>query len=282
MLSYQHAFHAGGPADVHKHAALALLIAHLAKKDKAFSIVDLYAGEGEYDLDRFAAQKTQEYKDGIAKLWAAKNRPASLTAYFDVLTHLNPEGELRRYPGSPAVARHFLRGNDRLVLNELHSTAFPELGRWARKDERIGVHKRDGMEALMGLVPPRPKRGLVLIDPSYEVKSEYTAVAEKLAQAAAKWREGIYVVWYPILKEARHRALVESATAGVEGDVLLSEIYLAPRTRGEQTSGLLGTGLIVVNPPWQFDIAMKEAGAWIARHLGGAKHFCKWLKRVES
>lgn len=279
MLSYQHGYHAGGPADVHKHMALCLLLDHLAKKEKPFCVIDLYAGEGDYDLAGPAAKKTQEYVTGIGTLWDAKDAPAAVSGYMDMLRRMNPNGTLRHYPGSPALARSFMRDDDRLILNELHSTAFPELGRWARKDARISVHKRDGLEALVGLTPPVIRRGLVLIDPSYEVKSEYVSVPEKLAEAVKKWREGIFVVWYPILKEGRHRALVDGVAAQVDAPTLNLELSLSAVKRGEEMPGLRGTGLIVVNPPWQFDIAMTEAGAWLARSLGRGKHTTTWLKR---
>jgi 23S rRNA (adenine2030-N6)-methyltransferase len=282
MLSYQHSYHAGGPADVHKHVALCLLLGHLAKKDKAYCVLDLYAGEGDYSLQAFAAQKTNEYQDGIARVWNAPHPPASVQGYLAQLRRLNPDGELRRYPGSPALARGYMRDDDRLVLNELHSTAYPALGRWARKDARIGVHKRDGLEALVGLTPPSIKRGLMLIDPSYEVKTEYAAVPEKLAQAFKKWREGIYVIWYPILAETRHRALLDGIVSGIEADILACELSLAPVKRGEKISGLRGTGIIVINPPWQFDAAMTEAGAWLSRVMQQKKHSVAWLKRNDA
>jgi 23S rRNA (adenine2030-N6)-methyltransferase len=282
VLSYQHAYHAGGPADVHKHMALCLLLDHLAKKDKPFSVIDLYAGEGDYDLTGFAAQKTKEYAEGIGLLWDLKNTAPGVQEYLEGLRRLNPDGTLRKYPGSPALARLFMREGDQLVLNELHATAFPNLGRWARKDARISVHKRDGLEALVGLVPPRVRRGLVLIDPSYEVKTEYTAVPEKLAEAVKKWREGIYVVWYPVLKEGRHHALIDGIKAQVEGEIFNCELSLSAVKPGEEPPGLRGTGLIVVNPPWRFDSAMITAGTSLAKTFGRGKHTATWLKKTET
>lgn len=275
MLSYQHAYHAGGPADVHKHVAFALLLAHLGKKEKPFTVIDLYAGEGDYDLTHYAAQKTGEYLSGIAPVWDAKGAPASLQPYLQAVRRLNPDGALKRYPGSPSLARAALRTDDRLILNEMHKTAFPNLGRWARKDTRISVHKRDGLEALVALVPPMPRRGLVLVDPSYEVKSEYGDVPVKLAEAVHKWREGTLVVWYPMLKEARHRAMLDRIKE-IDADIFCDELAFP----GGQ--GLLGTGVVIVNPPWQFDEAMSEAGAWLARTLPRCKHTAAWLKRAES
>ncbi len=282
MLSYQHSYHAGGPADVHKHVALCLLLEHLTKKDKPFCVIDLYAGEGDYNLEGHAAQKTQEYESGIGRLWDAAGAPPAAEAYLNVLRRLNPDGSLRRYPGSPALTRAYMRDDDRLVLNELHSTAYAELGRWARKDGRISVHKRDGLEAMVGLTPPPIKRGLVLVDPSYEIKTEYTTVPETLAQAVKKWREGIYLVWYPMLKEGRHQALIEGIASKVDAPTFACELSLSAVKKGEEAPGLRGTGLIVINPPWQFAEAMAEAGTWLARTLDRGKHSTKWLKRADE
>jgi len=282
MLSYQHTYHAGGPADVHKHIALCLLLEHLAKKDKAFCVIDLYAGEGDYDLTGFAAQKTQEYKSGVAQIWEAADAPRGVSEYLKALHRLNPDGTLRRYPGSPSLARLYMRDGDSLILNELHATAFPNLGRWARKDARISVHKRDGLEAMVGLTPPKVRRGMVLIDPSYEVKSEYATVPEKLAEAVKKWREGIYVVWYPVLKEGRHQALIDGIKAQVDAEIFHCELSLSAVKPGEDVPGLRGTGLIVVNPPWKFDAEMTVAGNWLAKTFGRGKHFARWLKKTET
>lgn len=282
MLSYQHAYHAGNPADVHKHLALTLLLGHLAAKVKPFAVLDLYAGDGEYDLSQFAPQKTGEYRHGIEALWNVKNVPSALAPYVKAVRDFNPDGELKRYPGSPALARAALRADDRLVLNELHVTVHANLGRWARKDERISVHQRDSLEAMLALVPPSPRRGLVLIDPPYEVKGEYPAVAEKLAEAHTKWREGVYVLWYAILKEARHREMLEILKAKVEGPMLMDELTFTLPKRGDGVSGLLGSGLVVINPPWRFEDEMRDAGHALSRTFEGARHSLTWLKRKEE
>ena len=277
MLSYQHAYHAGGPADVHKHVALCLLLDYLVAKDKPFCVIDLHAGEGDYDLSGFAAQKTRDYQDGIGRIWSATDPAPAVASYLARLRALNPDGTLRRYPGSPALARAAMRDNDQLILNELHTTAFATLGRWARKDARISVHKRDALEAMAGLTPPKIRRGVMLIDPSYEVKSEYADVPEHLAQAVEKWREGIFVVWYPVLKEGRHRDLIDGMRAKVGARMFACELGLGKAPRGGDPPGLRGTGLVIVNPPWQFDTAMSAAGAWLADEMGNGKHTASWL-----
>jgi 23S rRNA (adenine2030-N6)-methyltransferase len=281
MLSYQHSYHAGGPADVHKHVALVLLLSHLTAKAKPASVIDLYAGNGVYALTAPAAQKTGEYQDGIAKLWADKNPPAALKAYLATVKGLNP-GELSLYPGSPDIARQILRADDRLILNELHPSAFTALKGWVGHDQRIAVHKRDGLEALLALVPPVPRRGLVLIDPSFEMKTDYTEIPERLDKAVAKWREGIFMIWYPVLGDARHRPLL-NGIANIAAPSFCAELtFTHPQSdKGPTEKGLRGTGVIVINPPWKFDEDMTAAGKALAKVLG-AKSFEKWLRPPDA
>jgi 23S rRNA (adenine2030-N6)-methyltransferase len=270
MLSYQHSYHAGGAADVHKHAALCLLLAHLNAKPKPYSVIDLYAGEGTYALDTAEAQKTAEYRDGIGKLW---NRDArGIGPLLEAVRAENPTGTLTFYPGSPAIARQAMRDDDRLVLNELHPGAFASLKRWARRDARITVHRRDGLEALLALVPPQPRRGLVLIDPSYEIKADYGAVPAKLGRALHKWREGIFMVWYPLISDGRHRPLVEGLKV-LGAPCFASELHFERKARRAIAAkeradvGLKGTGIAVINPPWQFDREMTKVSEALAGAL---------------
>ena len=278
MLSYQHGYHAGGPADVHKHVALSAVLGHLADKEKPFTVIDLYAGSGVYDLSSPEAQKTKEFECGIARVWPRELRdvPTPVHRLFSAIAALNPDGRLTWYPGSPALARAHLRPDDRLILNELHPTSNFDIGKWAEADGRITLHKRDGLEALVGLVPPQVRRGVVVIDPSYEVKSEYASVPEALRRALQRWREGIYFVWYPILPDARHQKLIDGLIANIDAEILACELSFERQPR-EEGFGLLGTGLAVVNPPWHFDKTMQEAGKWLAAHLGGG-HSILWLK----
>jgi 23S rRNA (adenine2030-N6)-methyltransferase len=272
LLSYQHGYHAGGPADVHKHVALSILLERLRQKDKPFCVIDLYAGDGVYDLTSAAAEKTKEFESGIGRLWP--EMPPAAALYADALRVLNPDGALKHYPGSPAIARQALRADDRLILNELHPAAYRNLRRWSGEDARIAPHKRDGLEAMTALTPPAIRRGLVIIDPSYEIKTEYTAVPEKLQETLRKWAEGIYLVWYPVLAEGRHRALL-SALSTLDAEVFGCEWTLP------NAQGLLGTGIVAINPPFQFDTTMIDAGRWLANKLGG-RHTTRWLKRLET
>ena len=260
MLSYRHGFHAGNWADVHKHAALTLLLVHLRAKAKPFTVIDAFAGDGMYDLTASEALKTAEFETGIARVWKRKDAPPGVAEYLDVVRAFNAGGRLARYPGSPAIARASLRDGDRMVLAELHPTAYAHLKRWATADKRIALHKRDGLEMLGAVLPPAIRRGVVLIDPSYEVKSDYDAVPAALARALRKWKEGIFVVWYPILPEGRHESLL-SALAPLHP--LISEI--APKTPPPR--GLRGAGIAIVNPPFGVADPLARARDWLEQAL---------------
>ncbi|MGE4064045.1 MAG: 23S rRNA (adenine(2030)-N(6))-methyltransferase RlmJ [Rhodospirillaceae bacterium] len=279
MLSYQHGYHAGGPADLHKHAALCAVLDRLAQKEKPFVVVDLYAGHGVYGLGTAEAQKTREFEDGIGRLWPpAKEVPSAVEKLLATVAALNPESRLVRYPGSPALARAALRKHDRLILNELHPAAFADLRRWAGRDERISVHKRNGLEALIALTPPPIRRGVAVIDPSYEIKSEYTDVPEAVRTAHRKWKDGIFFVWYPVLADGRHQSLIDGMKTGIEAETLKCELSFNSRKPGKEAPGLLGTGLIIVNPPWRFDVTMREVGDWLAKALTSAgRHDVRWI-----
>ncbi|TAL03841.1 MAG: 23S rRNA (adenine(2030)-N(6))-methyltransferase RlmJ [Rhodospirillaceae bacterium] len=282
MLSYQHAYHAGGPADVHKHVALSALALRLAQKDKPFCAIDVFAGEGIYDLSDPAAAKTGEFQRGIAALWdQGENAPPAIAAYLAHVRQLNADGHLRRYPGSPAVLKAALRPGDQLTVNELHPAAGKALRRWARGDARVAIHHRDGLEALVALVPPSPRRGLVVIDPSYERASDYANTATALARASAKWAEGIFVVWYPLLADQRHLPLLTAIDKDIALPTLASELnFNLPGLPDAPTLGLRGSGLLVINPPWHWDHVMTQAGDWLAATLRlgpGASHTLRWI-----
>jgi 23S rRNA (adenine2030-N6)-methyltransferase len=253
MLSYQHGYHAGGFADVHKHAALCLLLDHLLKKPAPFCAIDTHAGRGLYDLRDAQASKTGEWRGGIGQLAEAAPRSEGLSRYLAVVRTANGGGRIDRYPGSPAIAAAMMRSDDRLVLIEGHPAEFEALRSVFRRDTRVHIHKRDSLEALPALVPPAEKRGLVLVDPSYEVKAEYTTVPRAIGAALKRWEGGIYAVWYPILPDGRHEALVRGLAA--ERETLVAELHGPQRDQG-----LVGTGLAVINPPWQFAERLAEAG----------------------
>jgi 23S rRNA (adenine2030-N6)-methyltransferase len=256
MLSYRHGFHAGNWADVHKHAALAMLLARLREHVAPFTVIDVFAGDGVYDLTAAEALKTREFEQGIAKVWRRKDAPASLAPYLDVVRAFNAGGTLAKYPGSPAIARAALRRNDKLVCVELHTTGFVNAKRWAAGDLRVAVVKQDGFSFLENSLPMRG-RGLVLIDPSYEVKSDYDLVPRAVERALRRWREAMFVIWYPILPEARHSAMLASM---VPLKPLFSEI--APEK--PPARGLRGAGLAIFNAPAGFARDLEVARGWLA------------------
>lgn len=254
MLSYLHGFHAGNAADVHKHAVLTALLTALATKDKPFAVLDVYAGHAIYDLSGEHAQKKKEFETGIGRLHGTA-APEVLRAYLQLVATTNATAELKTYPGSPEIARRLMRTDDVLIVNELHPAEHAALRRWAAADKRVHVHRRDAVEAINALLPPKPRRGLLLIDPPYEVKDEYRTVATAVPAAAQKWPEGIIMVWYPILAEARHAAMTAELRSMIAGEMLTSELHFEAKTAD---SGLLGSGVVIINPPWQFAATLVE------------------------
>ncbi len=279
MLSYQHAFHVGGPADVHKHALLWALLGHLRAKEKPFVALDLYAGEGLYALTRAEAQKIKEHERGIARLLARSDLSPDLAAYVDTVRGFDPS-MLSLYPGSPALLRAAMRPQDRLIFNELHPAASTALRAWVADDPQIVIHRRDASEAIDGLLPPTIRRGLLLIDPSYELKGEYEKVANDVVRAVARWPEGIVAVWFPLLADNRHEPLL-AGLKDITAPTLISQLDFHNQGLPDVPArGLRGTGLIVINPPWQFDKAARNIGDALAPILGDgpkAKHVLRWL-----
>lgn len=274
MLSYRHGFHAGGWADVHKHVALTLLLSHLRQKPTAFSVIDAFSGDAVYDLAAPDAQKTGEFVTGITRIWDAADAPPGVEGYLAVVHAANRGGRLAIYPGSPALARALLRDGDRLILNELHPTAHRALAAWAEDDPRVAVHRRDAAELIGALVTPQLKRGVVLIDPAYEVKAEYETIPAAVVRAVKAWPQGIFAVWYPVLAEARHLDLMASLyRALADMDNLASIVAeIAPSALVLNSGrGMRGAGLVIINPPWQFDDEMARAGAWLAGRLWSPK-----------
>lgn len=275
-MNYRHAFHAGNFADVVKHAVLTLLIGHLKRKDGGFAVIDSHAGIGRYDLAGDAAGRTMEYREGVER-FLAEPPPPELADYAGAVRALNPGAELRFYPGSPLVARHLLRPQDRLVLVELHPEDAQLLRREFAGDARTAVHQRDAYEALKALLPPKEKRGLVLIDPPFEAKDEFDRVLRGLGQALKRWPTGIYCLWYPIKDRAPVAAFHAALAAAVRPTpLLIAELLVLP---DDYPARLNGCGLAILNPPWQLDQALGRLLPELHRRLqrkdGGAR--VEWL-----
>ncbi len=256
MLSYRHAFHAGNHADVLKHTVLVQLLRYLTQKDKALYFVDTHAGAAVYALDEGYATKNAEYESGIARLWAREDLPQALAEYLDQVRALNPDGRLRRYPGSPQLALQLLRPHDRLRFFELHSTESQLLQQYFRGDSpRAIVQAGDGFAGLQSVLPPPSRRALVLIDPSYEDKGDYRQVLAALRDAQKRFRAGVYAVWYPQVQRR------ESSQFPAQLKQLQSKDWLHVSLSVKQPAaggyGLHGSGMFVLNPPWLLPEALR-------------------------
>jgi 23S rRNA (adenine2030-N6)-methyltransferase len=256
-MNYRHAFHAGSPADVVKHAVLTRILVHLRNKPAGFRVIDTHAGAGLYDLRGPEAQRSPEWREGIERLLAmpidAGGR-ALLAPYLDIVAGLNPAfnstGELAAYPGSPALARALMRTQDRLVACEAEPNAAAALTRNLGRDRRIKAIAIDGWVALNAYVPPPERRGVVLIDPPFEATGEFDRLAHAMEAAHRKWSTGIFLAWYPIKGRQEPDAFVRRLQRSAIPKVLRAEVEFdgsrAPARLG-------GCGMIVVNPPWMLD-----------------------------
>jgi 23S rRNA (adenine2030-N6)-methyltransferase len=251
MLSYRHAFHAGNHADVLKHLVEVLVLQYLVRKDT-------HAGEGSYDLRRSFASKNREFDTGISQLWQRSDLPPAVQAYVDVVRSCNKAKELQCYPGSPAIAVHILRPEHRLQLFELHPDDVTRLQQWARRDRRIHVSHEDGFAALKAILPPVEKRALVMIDPPYEVKADYATAVATLQLACKKFATGVYALWYPLLEREEVQLLVKKLEA-LPVKSLLVELSVRPAAAG----GMTGSGMFVINPPWQLQLQLESCLPWL-------------------
>jgi 23S rRNA (adenine2030-N6)-methyltransferase len=247
-MNYRHAFHAGNFADVLKHVVLARILVHLRDKEQAFRVIDTHAGAGLYDLGAEEASRTGEWREGIGRLMAAEFAPEIrllLAPYLDAVTALNGGRELRRYPGSPLIALTLMRPQDRLVASELEPRASAALARQLGRDRRARAVGIDGWVALKAYVPPKERRGIVLIDPPFEDKQEFERLANSVRAAYRKWPTGIYLLWYPIKDRAGPDELASRLSRGGIAKMLRIELGTGEPGR------LNGAGLIVINPPWR-------------------------------
>jgi len=249
-MNYRHIYHAGNFADVLKHAVLALLIRYMQRKDKAFRIIDTHAGIGLYDLSSEEAQKTGEWQDGIGRILNAELPEAVaavLEPYLTAVRELNPDGDIRHYPGSPKLARMLMRPQDRLSALELHPDDCRRLARLFEGDHQVRVTELDGWLSLGAHLPPKEKRGIVLVDPPFEIEGEYERLVDGLHRGFRRFSGGTFCLWYPIKKGAPIHEFHEALQALEIPKMLCTELTVrSDRT----TTGLTGSGLIIVNPPF--------------------------------
>ena len=267
MLSYRHAFHAGNHADVLKHVVLVHLLRYLTQKDKPLWFIDTHAGAAAYALDEGYATKNAEYESGIGRLWTREDLPQSVADYVGQVRALNPDGVLRRYPGSPQLAMQLLRKQDRLRMFELHSTESRLLQQYFRDaGPRAIAQAGDGFAGLHAVLPPPSRRALVLIDPSYEDKSDYRHVLAALRDAQKRFKAGVYVVWYPQVQRRESRRFPDMLKQLQAKDWLhVSLSVKAPVVAG---FGLHGSGVFILNPPWLLPKALGLSMPYLVRVLG--------------
>ena len=273
-MNYRHAFHAGNFADVLKHVVLSRVLVHLREKPGAFRVIDTHAGAGLYDLSSSEATRGGEWPDGIGRLMdAAPPKPAAelLAPYLDAIRAFNPGGKLRSYPGSPVLAQHFLRRQDRLIACELEPHAAKSLKLALRRsfagDEQTKAIEIDGWTGLTAYVPPVERRGVVLVDPPFEEPGDYTRLASALDTARRKWASGIYLLWYPIKGRPEPDALAKRIRRLAIPKVMRVELIVSPLS---DPTRLNGCGLIVLNPPWKLADELSALLPALATLLGRA------------
>ena len=278
-MNYRHAFHAGGFVDVMKHVTLTRLIEYLKLKPAAFRMIDTHAGIGRYSLTGDEAKRSPEWLDGIDRLLRAEIRPAAKTLlqpYLDAVMSENPNGTLARYPGSPLLARRLFRPQDRLSALELHPADYRRLRDLFEGDVQVRVTELDGWLALNAYVPPKEKRGLVLVDPPFEEPGEFARLVEGLGKAHRKWATGIYLLWYPLKEPREVNGFVADLKATGIARMLRAELTVAPAVAGT----LYGSGLIVVNPPYTLEGELRIVLPALAEVLqqGKAGHRLEWIR----
>tara|TARA_Y100000782_G_scaffold71835_2_gene77705 strand:- start:54850 stop:55686 length:837 start_codon:yes stop_codon:yes gene_type:complete len=263
LLSYRHSFHAGNFADILKHIVAVEILEHLTKKDKPFEYIDTHSGTGLYNFKSAQARKLEEHAGGIGKL-QQKEYP-ELTRYFDVVNSYNDKGQGNFYPGSPLFAKYFLRPQDRAWLFELHPEDFKTLCMNTSRQRKIKVACSDGLKGLDGLMPPASRRALVLIDPSYEIKTEYNQVFSAIEKAHKKFATGTYALWYPVVDRPTINKLKNKFIRSGIKNIQCFELGVRPDS---DEHGMTSSGMIVVNPPWGLFDKMSKLLPKLAKTLG--------------
>ena len=265
MLSYQHVYHAGNYADVLKHIVLVQALKHLKTKDKLLCYIDTHAGSGEYKLHSGESQKNQEFLGGIGALWGREGLPGCIADYVKLIKEFNHFEQLSRYPGSPLIASLLLGNKDRLFLYERHTAESRLLNDIVKKDKRIKAFRADGLTDSLGLLPPKENRGLIFIDPSYEIKNEYQTVVDALKAMHKRFATGCYCLWYPVVARKRNQYMERALqTSGIK-NIQLFELGIQPDS---DEHGMTACGMIAVNPPWTLSADMKQVLPWLAETLG--------------
>ncbi len=270
MLSYRHAFHAGNHADVLKHYVFSLVLDYFNQKEKPYWVVDTHAGAGVYALDKGFAKQNTEFESGIARLYAAENLPESLKNYVAIIKKLNENKPLKLYPGSPLIAKHFLRKDDKLRLFELHPSDCKLLiENFANEGRQTRIEMLDGFAGLKICMPPASKRGAVLIDPPYELKEDYQHVVTAIKDSLSRFATGTYMVWYPLLQRLEPLQMVGKLKTLNKDWLNVSLTVQAPSDEG---FGMFGSGMFVINPPWTLPKILKEKMPYLTDVLAQDEH----------
>ena len=269
MLAYRHAFHAGNHADVLKHLVLSMVLRHMNTKDKGWRYVDTHAGAGGYSLQGDFAKKRGEFAQGVGALWGRKDLPAPLADLFDIVRNFNGGDTLTQYPGSPAIAQALMRPQDQLRLFEIHPTDHKILASYLGETGGIEVKMSDGFAALKGQLPPPTRRGVVLIDPSYEIKTDYSRVLAALREALERFADAVVIVWLPQLQLLASSQLPQrlkaAADQGAKKGWLNARLTVAQAdARG---FGMMGSSVFVANPPHTLHAALQPILPWLATEL---------------
>jgi 23S rRNA (adenine2030-N6)-methyltransferase len=258
-VNYRHIYHAGNFADVFKHVILVALMQALVRKENPFCYLDTHAGIGCYDLQANAAQKTKEFETGISRILAANNLPSVVQDYLTCVKSFN-----NFYPGSPCIARYFLRPQDKMILTELHAQDAQALKQEFKNDKQVAVHQQDGYQALKAFLPPKERRGLVLIDPPYEKTSEFEDLVTHLQTVLKRWSTGVYAIWYPLKDQASVKRFKYQLKENNIENILFAEFSIYPE---DAPVSLNGCGMAIINPPWQLDEELKILLPWLWKVL---------------
>ncbi|WP_438863713.1 23S rRNA (adenine(2030)-N(6))-methyltransferase RlmJ [Neptunicella sp.] len=249
VFSYRHAYHAGNHADVFKHLCQMMIINKLKEKNKPFIYMDSHSGAGLYQLDSEMASKNKEFQGGIDRLMDKGEQNPDLLNYLNVISEFRAHNQ---YPGSPAIAAHLLREQDRLCLMEWHNNEFTHLQSNLFRDKRAACHHRDGYEGLVALTPPEPARGLILIDPPYELAEDYQKVTQVISKLQQRWPTGVIALWYPLLASQRDKSkpMLNAIEASNPTSLYVAEMWIKEQP---QELGMYGSGMAFINLPWQVD-----------------------------
>lgn len=284
MLSYRHGFHAGNHADVLKHLIYNFVLQYMGEKDRPYIVVDTHAGAGGYKLEDEFAQKNKEFETGIGPLWQAdpSQMPGPVKSYVQAIKQFNSESnaeQLEVYPGSPWFALHHLPLEGKGFFHELHPTDFDRLRDFIRPNRYRKAINGDGYVASVGLFPPAQKRGVVIVDPPYEIKDDYQKVVEYVKTVQKRFKGAVILIWYPVVERYRIDGIEQGLTKSGVKNIAIYELNVAPDS---DVRGMTGSGMIVINQPWTLPKAMEPVMPYLVNTLPGTNSWFRMLQLVEE